>query len=238
MRNVVLAILVLGTSLTLVPAPAARADDADDLALVLERFDRVQESIRTLRAEFVETTTSPLLQEPVVSEGRFFLTKPDNIRWEYDTPEEMRFVIANDQYTGYFPVQRRAERRDVRRWREQLFRFFGVGQGSEELAKLYDLHLMGESDEVPGTYLLVLEPKKRRARKRVEDVRFWLDTTSLLPRRVAYSTTAGHSRVLEFTSVVLNPDLAAGLYEVDLPPDVVVSDGFSGLPNFSPDATR
>jgi len=211
---------------------------AADLDSVLERFDQVQASIRTLSAEFVETTSSPLLQAPIISEGRFYLTKPDSIRWEYTSPEPMRFVIAHDQYTGYFPSQNRAERRDIRRWREQLFRFFGVGQGSEELSRFYDLNLVGANDDVPGTYLMVLEPKKRRARKRVEDVRFWLDAETLLPRRVAYETKDGHARVIEFTDVSLNPDLSASIYDVDLPPNVKITDGFSGLPNFSPAAAR
>ena len=206
---------------------------AADLNHVLAEFDRVQASIETLSAEFTETTTNPMLNAPIVAEGRFYMTKPDAIRWEYSSPEEMRFVISEDEYTGYFPARKRAERRNIRRWREQLFRFFGVGQGSTELGKFYNIRLK-QDDSAEETYLLSLEPKKRRARKRVEEVLFWLDTETYLPRRVEYRATSGNVRVIEFHSIQLNPTLAASLYHVDLPADVTVTTGFSGLPSVSP----
>jgi len=211
---------------------------ADELQDVLARFDRVQESIHTLAAEFTETTTSELLLDPIRAEGRFYLTKPDSLRWEYTAPEEMKFVIAEDQYTGYFPEQQRAEHRSVQRWSEQIFRFFGVGQGSAELLKFYDISLApsGASDE--GMILLELEPKKRRVRKRVPEVQFWLDARTFLPQRIEYHNKSGNSRIIEFRDITLNPDLSAILYRVDIPAGVKVTHGFSGLPDFSTNSAQ
>jgi outer membrane lipoprotein carrier protein len=211
---------------------------AAELEQVLSEFDSVQNSIQTLSAEFTETTVNRMLKDPLIAEGEFYLTKPDSIRWEYSAPEEMRFVIARDQYTGYFPSQKRAEKRNIKRWSDQLFRFFGLGQGSAELAKFYRLGLGQDDEAEDGTYLLLLEPKKRRARKRVEEVRFWLDDATYLPRRVEYRGSDGNQRTIEFHEIRVNPDLAAGIYTVDLPEDVTVTKGFSGLPNFTPDAAQ
>jgi outer membrane lipoprotein-sorting protein len=212
---------------------AARADQLED---VLSRFDRVQESIHTLSAEFTETTTSDLLLDPISARGRFYLTKPDALRWEYSSPEEMRFVIAEDEYTGYFPERKRAERRSVQRWSEQIFRFFGVGQGSAELAKFYDIKLAPQQSG--GTYLLLLEPAKRRVRKRIPEVKFWLDAETYLPTRIEYRSKNGNTRTIEFHEITLNPDLAASLYEVEIPDGVKVTRGFSGLPDFSDDSAQ
>lgn len=212
---------------------------ATDLQTVLERFDAVQNSIRTLSAEFTQTETNPLLIDPITAEGRFYLTKPNAIRWEYSIPEEMRFVIADDQYTGYYPAQKRAEQRNVQRWSDHIFRFFGVGQGSAELSKTYDIALDQEQNTIADTYLLVMEPKRKRVRKRVvEEARFWLDASTFLPLKVEYRSRAGNTRVIQFKDIRLNPDLSATLFHVDLPADVEVSNGFSGMPDFSPDATR
>jgi len=229
--SVLLAAVVIGGG----AAPAA-AQDAPELDAVLLRFDEVQRTIQTLSAEFKETTSNAMLKEPIVASGRFYLTKPDSIRWEYSSPEEMRFVIASDEYTGYFPARKTAERRSIQRFSEQLFRFFGVGQASSELVKFYRIEL-GEAAE-PDEILLLMEPKKKRARKRVETVRFWIDAATLLPRRVEYSGAGGSGRLIEFEEVQLNPDLAASLYRVELPSDVTVTKGFSGLPEFSPGSAR
>jgi outer membrane lipoprotein-sorting protein len=169
-----------------------------------------------------------------VSRGQLYLTKPDSVRWEYRSPEEMRFVIADDEYTGYFPSRKQAEKRDVRRWREHLFRFMGLGQTSSELGRFYDLRL-GPADLAgpPDALLLMLEPKRKRARKQVDEVRLWVDRSTYLPVRIEYAGASGSLRRFDFSDVQLNPQLAASLYRVDLPPDVAVSEGFSALSGFA-----
>jgi outer membrane lipoprotein carrier protein len=211
---------------------------AAELGEVLKRFDEVQNAVSTLSAEFTETTTNQLLIDPISAEGRFFMTKPDSIRWEYSFPEEMRFVIFQDQYTGYFPKQKRAEKRNIQRWSEHIFRFFGLGQGSQELMKFYEITLDPTHDPASGTFLLILEPTKRRVRKRIPEVRFWLDAETYLPRKVEYRSKSGNARTIEFQEIRLNPDLAASMYHVDIPADVEVSSGFSGLPSWQPDSTQ
>ncbi len=214
---------------TTTPLPAADRT-LDD---VLRHFDAVQTGIRSLSAEFTETTDSALLTETTTAKGRVFLTKPDSVRWEYRTPEEMSFVIRADEYTGYFPARKQAERRDIRRWREQLFRFLGLGQASAELSKFYDLSLGEKADERPGTLLLVMDPKKKRVRKRMDAVHFWIDAKTYLPVRVEYHSTSGNRRVIEFDEVMVNPELAKNLFTVELPADVEVTKGFSALSGFS-----
>jgi outer membrane lipoprotein-sorting protein len=217
----------------LVGTMAVSGGSAADLDEVLVNFDRVQERIQTLSAEFTERTRSTLLKDEIMARGRVFLTKPDSVRWEYSIPEEMRFVIADDQYTGYYPNRKRAERRDVRRWGEQLFRFLGLGQASDELAKFYNIHLGETAAGDDDTILLVLDPKKKRVRKRMESVHFWIDAGTYLPVRVRYSSQNGNTRVIEFDSMSVNPDLSASLYVVELPADVEVTKGFSALSGFS-----
>jgi outer membrane lipoprotein-sorting protein len=210
--------------------PGARAaESSPSLAEVLRRFDAVQAKLETLSAEFSETTRSPLLKDPIVSRGRFFLTKPSSVLWEYSSPESMRFVIARDEYIGLFPERKRAERRDLKRWSEQVFRFFGLGQSSQELSKYYDLRLGEPGADVKGTYQIVLEPKKRRIKRNVDHVKLWVDAGSLLPAVVEYRGKDGNLRTIRFSDTRLNPVLSESLYDVKIPSEFVVTKGFSGL---------
>jgi outer membrane lipoprotein-sorting protein len=218
--------------LLLATAIATGASAGDDVERVLARFDEVQERIRTLSADFEETRRSTLLKDEIVARGRVYLTKPDSVRWEYSQPEEMRFVISDNEYTGYYPKRKKAERRNVRRWGEQLFRFLGLGQASDELRKFYDIRI-GESSPDEGTILLVLEPRKKRVRKRMDAVRLWVDAETYLPVRIRYASRNGNTRVVEFEEMLINPDLSASLYVVDLPDDVKVTKGFSALSGFN-----
>ena len=226
--------VLLAVALAFPASESGRTEDhgrTDDPRLreVLEAFDRVQAGIRTLSAEFSETTTSAILSQPLQSRGRFFLTKPSSVLWEYVEPEVMWFVVANDEYVGYFPERKKAERSDVRRWSERIFRIFGLGQTSEELSKFSSVRLAEPGPDMKGTKLLVLEPKKRRVRKRVEQVRFWVDASTYLPVRFELAGREGYTRVIRFRDVRVNPDLSAGLYRVEIPPGVTVTSGTSGL---------
>ena len=225
--------LILAAGLPLLADSSPIVDQR--LAGILARFDEVQDSFTSLSADFSEITINPLMKEPIVSEGHFFMTKPDSIRWEYVQPEEMSFVIASDQYTGYFPAQKRAEKRSIRRWSGRIFRFIGLGQASDELSKFYNIRLATDDendDPREGVHLLIFEPKKRRIKKRMTEVRFWISEANHLPVKVEYVGKNGNSRTIDFHEIRLNPDLAAGLYTVDLPSDVQVTTGFSGLPGF------
>jgi outer membrane lipoprotein-sorting protein len=224
------ALLALGFLAFLTTFAAAQPPATDaNLSDVLARFDQVQGQVRSLSAEFTQTTRSPLLKDPVVAKGRFYLTKPDSVLWEYSSPEPMRFVVAKGEYTGYFPERKRAEKRDIKRWSEQLFRFFGLGQGSKELGKFYEITLGASGPDDGGSYVLVLSPKKRRVRKNVEQVKLWVAPSTLLPVRIAYVGKDGAEREIRFVNTRLNPDLAAGLYNVEIPANVPITNGFSGL---------
>jgi outer membrane lipoprotein-sorting protein len=216
--------------------PAAGAADPA-LQETLAGFDRLQSTIRTLSAEFVETTTSPLLKEPIRAKGRFYLTKPSSVLWEYAEPEVMRFAIANDEYVGYFPQRKRAEKSDVHRWSERIFRIFGLGQTSAELGNFYNIRSGNPGPEDAGTKLLVLEPKKRRVRKHIEQVRFWVNATTYIPVKIELGGKDGYVRVIQFRDVQVNPDLAAGLYNIEIPAGVKVTSGTTGLETVRPQGT-
>jgi outer membrane lipoprotein-sorting protein len=219
--------LALAASLAIASPPSAPADP--ELENVLRRFDAVQSSIHSLSADFSQTTVNPLLKQPQMATGRFYLRKPDSVLWEYASPEPMTFAIDAGKYTGYFPGRKKAERRDVHRWTEQIFRFFAVGQASSELRKFYDIRMEEPGSGMGGSVLLVLEPTKRRVRKRVEEVRLWVDASTSLPVRVAYANRQGATRTLVFSDVRLNPDLSAALFDVAIPAGVTVTSGFTEL---------
>lgn len=216
--------------IALIPCTASSESATQpSLEQVLARFDEVQQGVTTLSAQFTETTVNELLKEPMIARGRFYMTKPDSVMWEYSTPESMQFVIAKDEYVGYFPARKRAERRNIERWRDQIFRFFGLGQVSGELKKFYDIRLEEPSPDMTDAYALVLEPRKRRVKKRMESVRFWVDRDTFLPIKVEYRDQKGNTRVIQFHKMQLNPDLSAGLYNLSLPSDVTVTTGFGGI---------
>lgn len=196
---------------------------------VLARFDDRQKATNTLVASFTEHKELKLLENPVVSQGEFVYTRPNQVRWEYFEPDRKVFIITEDKYTAYYPALKRAEEVPIKRFiGKRLFRFLGVGQSIEDLGKYYDFALADESD-VPETYLLLLKPRKKKLRDRVAEMKIWVDGESFLPIRLQYVEADGDTTLLAFTGMQLNIEVSASRFQLDLPQDVIVSQTFNGF---------
>lgn len=82
-------------------AAAARAADApcDSTETCLRALAAAQESTRTIDARFVQTKHLALLDEPLVSTGRFRFRRPDRMRIDVEKPRALTIVVAGDQLT-------------------------------------------------------------------------------------------------------------------------------------------
>jgi outer membrane lipoprotein carrier protein len=204
---------------------------ANDPALekLLRAFDEAQRTTTTLVAEFTEEKRLKLLEKPVISKGELYFNRPNQVRWEYTSPDRKVFVITEDRYVAYYPALKRAEEVPIRKFvGKRLFRFIGLGQSIDDLGKSYHFRL-DTTDTTPGTQLLVLTPRKKKVRDRMVDLRIWVDSTTHLPKRLQYRETDGDTTTLEFRDLRPNVAVAAGHFRIDLPKDVVVSDTFNGF---------
>lgn len=210
------------------PGSAPAASGAPSLDEILSRFDRAQTGIRTMTANFTETKDLKLLREPVVSKGKFYYTRPNDILWEYTDPTAKVFLIRKDELLAYYPQQRRAERVDISRFQSRLLKVFGIGQLSEDLKKYYDLAL-APKQPAPGLYDLILTPRRRMVKKRIAQVRFWIDAKSFLPVRMEYFEQDGDRTILSFDETHVNAAIDEATYRIELPPGVDIQTTFTGI---------
>jgi len=196
---------------------------------LLERFNQVQQKTRSLTASFTEKRNLSLLAQPVVSSGTFLYSHPARIKWEYSGPEPRIFLITEDHFVAYYPTRKKAEEVSLGKLAgRRVFRVFGIGQTAEDLRKFFDISL-GDAGSEQGTFLMVLTPKRRRIKDRLQMVRFWVDEKTCLPRQLEYLETDGDSTTLTFSNVRVNPEIAEARFSVDIPKDVQVTNTFSGL---------
>jgi len=209
-------------------APAAQVTDPR-LARILEAWDRRQQETATLVARFTERKELKLLAKPVISKGEFFYSRPNRVRWEYLDPDQKVFVITEEMYTAYYPALKRAEEVPIKKFvGKRLFRFLGVGQKIGDLARYYDFRLASEND-LPGTDLLILTPRKRSVAGHVAEMKIWVDTDTSLPRQLQYVEVDGDTTLLTFEGMRSNAEIEAARFHIDLPADVAVSQTFNGF---------
>ncbi len=227
-------ISLLAACLCWCPAVVSAADTKPaatklELRDMLSRFNETQRSTQSLTATFTETKNLGLLAKPIVSTGTFLYAKPGRIKWEYSGPQPRIFLITGDYYLAYYPAERKAEEVPLSTFSSRrIFRVFGIGQTAEDLGKFFDISLSDPGPE-KATFLMVLTPKRRRVKDRLQLVRFWVDEKTYLPRKLEYVETDGDSTTLLFSKIQLNPQIAEARFAVELPKDVEVTNSFSGF---------
>jgi outer membrane lipoprotein carrier protein len=220
------AVLALAGALA-AAAPAPSSPEDPRLQAVIERFDAAQARIQRISANFSEVKTIALLREPVIQSGQFFHTKPDKFLWEYTHPERKLLMLNGKNIIGYYPAQKRAE--EIRtRFSKRIVKYLGLGSVLQDLADECQMSLSGEND-LEGTDLLILTPKKRRIKKRLAEIRIWMDREISLPRQMEYLEADGDKTLFTFSRIEVNPEISLSKYEITYPEDVEVTKNLAGF---------
>ncbi|HSP97411.1 MAG TPA: outer membrane lipoprotein carrier protein LolA [Candidatus Dormibacteraeota bacterium] len=80
-------------------ATAAQAAPCDSTAACLAALAAAQASTQSVDARFVQTKHLSLLDEPLVSTGRFRFRRPDHVRLDVETPRPSTILIAGRSVT-------------------------------------------------------------------------------------------------------------------------------------------
>lgn len=212
-------VAALCAALTL-PLFAAKVADPDSLEEVIRRVQEQQRRTSTLQADFRQEKTMALLARPEVSTGSFVYSRPNNVLWSYDAPKKVQMLIAGGVLTTYYPELSKAERVDVKRFEDRIFKYMGATGAIDELSRYFDFTFTNKPRE--GTYLLDLKPKTGAVARRVQRIKLWIDKKSYLTSRIEYVEGDGDVTRYEFTKIRVNQPVEQSRFVLNLPPSVKV----------------
>jgi outer membrane lipoprotein-sorting protein len=204
----------------LAATPLAHADSkvSGSLAKVLKEVSARQKKVDTLQADFRQEKELALLAKPEVSTGTFVYAKPSDVLWRYDAPKPVVMLISKGWLTTYYPQLNKAEKLEVKRYQDRIFRYMAASGAIDDLGKYFDFKFI-ESKASPS-YLLELNPKTKTLAKRVQKIRIWIDKTSYLTTKFEYVEGDGDITRYEFTNIRLNKPVPAASFELKLPAGV------------------
>jgi outer membrane lipoprotein-sorting protein len=210
--------LALGVAALALPAAAARQPKADSLDDVIRKVQLAQAKTNTLQADFRQEKTLALMAKPEVSTGRFVYAKPNNVLWTYNAPKRVTMLIANGMLTTYYPDLNKAERIEVKRYQDRIFKYMGASGAIDELGAWFNFTFTNTSDK--GYYALDLDPKSKTIAKRVRHIRIYIDKASYLTTQFEYTEGDGDKTRYEFTNVKVNAPVEQSRFTLQLPSSV------------------
>jgi len=213
---------LLAAILTIAAMPVLAAPKAKPVTLeeVIKNVQQQQKKTQTLQAEFKQEKELALLSQPEVSTGTFVFSKPNNVLWSYASPKRVQMLITGGTLTTYYPELNKAERIDVKRFEDRIFKYMGASGAIDELGRYFDFTFTDTSTS--GSWVLDLSPKSKVVAKRVRHIKIWIDKGTYLTSKFEYVEGDGDITRYEFTNIKVNKPVEQGQFTLNLPPTVRV----------------
>ncbi len=200
-------------ALLLVVLSAAAPAEAGAILKSLEDAGR---SLKTMRASFVETKLTLVLDEKTEASGQVLMQIPGRFRYDYRLPQESAMVIKDGQFARYFPKSKQVFRGAAKGEADLLV---GFGPGASGLGKKYEVSLVGEESLGPtAVYVLDLKPRQPGL---FTAIRLWVDKARSIPVQTRLTEPTGDHTTLRFDSVIVNGPVLSDAFDLKLPRDVV-----------------
>ena len=211
----------LAAAALLVAVPLSAAKPAPvTLESVVKKVQEQQKKTLTMQADFKQEKEMALLSKPEVSSGTFVFSKPNNVLWSYDAPKRVQMLITGGTLTTYYPDLNKAERVDVKRFEDRIFKYMGASGAIDELSRYFDFTFTDTSTS--PFWLLDLTPKSKVVARRVQHIKIWIDKATYLTSKFEYVEGDGDITRYAFTNIKVNQPVQQGRFTLNLPPTVKV----------------
>jgi outer membrane lipoprotein-sorting protein len=211
---------VVSAAVIAMPLAAAPKPAPVTLESVIKKVQEQQKKTQTLQASFKQQKELALLAKPEESTGTFVFSKPNNVLWSYDSPKRVQMLITHGTLTTYYPDLNKAERIDVKRFEDRIFKYMGASGAIDELGNYFDFTFTDTSTS--PFWVLDLSPKSRVVARRVRHIKIWIEKSSYLTTKFEYVEGDGDITRYEFMNIKVNQPIEAGRFTLNLPADVKV----------------
>jgi outer membrane lipoprotein-sorting protein len=184
-------------------APASQAPASKD------RFDQLfaqalekRKSIRSIRAHFTETTTSSLLEKPLVSHGTVIATPPLRVLMTYTDPVRRMIAIDRKSLVVVWPDRRERETIDIAQTQKRIDQYFTQATIGE-LRSMFEITAQPDPAIRNADYV-DLRPKRKQIKDGLERLEIWIDRESLLLIQLQMTFPGGDRKTITLDDVTVN----------------------------------
>lgn len=177
----------------------------NDVETFRYKLSAAAESTSSISCDFIQEKKLFVLSDKIVSKGKFYFKKENNIRWEYLVPYKYLIIISNNQiftrdnnYQKQFDIQSNSTFREMNRF------ISGCIQG--EILK-NDKEYTFEYFETANNYYVVLIPRSEKMRQMLSEVQIWFDKNDLTVSSINLVETGQDYTRIEFMNKKLNIEI-------------------------------
>lgn len=187
----------------------------------LEKLQKFQEGINTLKVQFTQVNDFAMLQTPEVLKGTIYITKPSKVFYLYEKPDKLYYLVKDGELLIYNPKKKEATLQDVERYQNKIMKYLGATIPIKELERKFDMEILEEN----GIFHLSFKPKKKSLSKRLSDLDFYINKDDLTINKIEIKEPEGDKVSFEFEKWEINPELDEKVFDLKIPKGVKIKKG-------------
>jgi outer membrane lipoprotein-sorting protein len=204
-----------------------QAAGAQTLADILATMDKEAAGFRDLTAQVAKTSHTVVLNDTSTETGQLWIKRSGprkvEMRIAFAGANERQLSFHGNAGEIYYPKIRTVQIYDLGKSRSLVDQFLllGFGTSGKELAKAYDIRLVGQ--EVAGgqkTNRLELTPRSEELRKHITKIDLWVPPDAGHPVQQRFLRPGGDFELFAYSDMRLNPNLPDASFRLELPKDV------------------
>jgi outer membrane lipoprotein-sorting protein len=205
--------LALAALLMLVTSGSA-APPRDLFDQIYARGRGVESSLKTVTAQFVETTTTTMLTRPIVSRGTLAVVRPSKIVLRYTDPDAHVVLIDGDQMTLAWPSRAIEQRTTISAAQKRIDKYF-LDKTPDELRRVFRISATIATDRADA-WKVTMDPTRSQIRQGLQRLHLWIDRPSAMLTAMQFDFPNGDRKLMTFADVQVNGPVDPALFSTAL----------------------
>lgn len=207
---------ILSALLAFLSSAALAADSSDLVVRIQERYD----GVHSLRADFLQETSSRATALGVTAHGTVYYLKPRAMRWDYREPQQ-QFVISGQEAWLYVPEEKTVYVYQVDKIIRSpvVLNFFS---GLSQLRETFEISQLADDPGPPKRHRLELLPRDSEMKSQVSKVALWIEPETYRVVRIQTVDPLGNTNQIILSNFQVNVPLAPSFFTMQVPKGVRV----------------
>jgi outer membrane lipoprotein-sorting protein len=209
-RLLACALVQLAVGGALVASQAASPTDLFDQ--LVTRTLATRQSMTSIRARFTETTTSSLLEKPLVSHGTVIAAPPGRVLMTYSDPERRIVAVDGKSLVIVWPDRGEREKIDISQMQKRIDQYF-TGASVAQLRSMFDIAAEPDST-IRDTDRVDMRPKRKQIKEGLERLELWIDREKLLLVQMRMTFPGGDRKTIRLDDIAVNVPIPEGTFQI------------------------
>ena len=204
------ALVQLAAAAALIASQASPPGDPFDQ--LFARTLAKRQSIQSIRARFTETTTSSLLDKPLVSRGTVIAAPPMRVLMTYTDPDRKTIAIDGKSLVVSWPDRHEREKIDIFQIQKRIDQYFTqatIGQ----LRSMFEITAEADST-IREADRVDMRPKRKQIKEGLERLELWIDRENLLLVQMRMTFAGGDRKTIRLEDIAVNVPIPDGTFQI------------------------